>query len=716
MVPRFFSRQKSSKLAVEDALGETGQLRYIAILKNRDWDDLKFSNRDENNPRKNANDIHEDDVNKEVTVDFTQARSIFSQSDGNFENVESGTDEHSHVTPSPKDVEHEIRSAYQIVSQYCFKEYLAELKQAQQELENLNNHDRSTENQPFLMSIENSSLVHNTGETSDIIRTESETDMIAPPTEAFSNIYSDVPVVSENSSPFMKSEVESSEIHCECCTCCDRYRNSAEQKLMIYKDKDAFCTIFDSFNDEHYYIKVYDGYSYVVATCPKYHPYLAVEVVDVLSNCILVQKNKDEEALSQTKEAPWNKWFRNNKPNATKEGAPSNESETNVTSDISSKTASLSTSMLLDMNRSLSKTEQTLEKTAPSSSCSDDDPDAIKGVRELSRYSSSGDLYSECDNEVSDSLEARANLGRQDNFSELRKIDTSSSAVNPSEELSECMINDKSNIGLFKDQITNAGLRGAEHKSNAASVCTSKLLDTRDQKVLDGEEMTMPSTSFSDNIIAPSKTCIDLSHTSNERGQSVEPTWMKNLNTQTRHLFSRFQKNGPTDKIEEDPFQTHDVTKYTQVVFSQYGFFDEGTRGYQCLVNSIELKHQMNEAIQSLLLATPLEQKELTNKLFGWSRTFKNRTGSVRNKKAELITNLGAGFALGSIVVFAVGGLIIAGPELALLSALGAEAVETSVLAAACGIAYRITTHAAQKTWFWSQPFVYEVANELVAG
>jgi hypothetical protein len=455
-----------------------------------------------------------------------------------------------------------------------------------------------------------------------------------------------------------------------------------------------------------------------VVTSSDYPPYLAAEVVDVLSNGILVlrKSKQDEEEKQEAKEEnaarreqqpqPWNQkmqqWFGNPLARSTKEeGKESNSSETVVT-----KTSEAESGDATIAEKKEEENDDLGEETVdfePHETTGSTNPVAIIHEKqcdgaencvsstecEVSATTCNSSKNGDNSDPVASALIESSTAGKTSK--KLIDVDELNAAdISPAGTMATCVILSKGETGNT-EPMSSSEDGNAIDESNAMTVGAG-----------------LPSTAVEEAAVV------------------TKANWVDNFNSQRQQLLARFQITSPTSKEqqqqladEQDPLQAEDIEKYTKVVFLQYGSFEEGARGHHCLVNTIELKHQMNPQIHILMggagnktdkaLSTMLTEQQLEilmKKLFGWSRTFKRKTKSVRNKKAEMITNFGSAAAVGSIVVFAVGGLIFAGPELALLSALGAEAIETTVLAAACGIAYKLTSHAAEKTWFWSQPFI----------
>jgi len=210
-----------------------------------------------------------------------------------------------------------------------------------------------------------------------------------------------------------------------------------------------------------------------------------------------------------------------------------------------------------------------------------------------------------------------------------------------------------------------------------------------------------------------------------------------NTNEESEQVDSNIQQQESSSKALPDASNSDELEVYCKTVFLQYGTFEGESLGYTTLVKSMQVKYDASPKINQLLLLTKrlqvLQQQppsdtqtnvnttedrkeeiekcnqfvdKTINLLIHQSKIFKRKTRSVVNARGEFIAKLGAVVGVGSIAVFATAGLIFAGPEMAILSVLAGEAIETSVLAGACGLWYHITAQAAVKTWFWSQEFV----------
>ena len=208
--------------------------------------------------------------------------------------------------------------------------------------------------------------------------------------------------------------------------------------------------------------------------------------------------------------------------------------------------------------------------------------------------------------------------------------------------------------------------------------------------------------------------------------------WRKKISSQSESIHRSIQSKISSFKDQEPKQQTSNtrddnknntacdagcvdiqltLDEYCKAVFCWYvSLANKESAVYESHNQVIDIMYQMNHNIQALLSSSSKDEQRnesICQTLCQQSKIFKDRTKSVRNKKAERIATFGKVAAVGSLAVFGIGGLILAGPELAVASMFAGEMVETSALALLCGAWYKVTQDSARQCWFWSQPFLH---------
>ena len=255
---------------------------------------------------------------------------------------------------------------------------------------------------------------------------------------------------------------------------------------------------------------------------------------------------------------------------------------------------------------------------------------------------------------------------------------------------------------------------------------------------LKDDDSTTPTTSTT----STTKTTITPAPTINKMNQNdsiqnlgnILLDWRKKASSQSESIHRSIQSKLASLKDQQPKDQVSNRTnnntacdagcvdiqlsldEYCKAVFCWYvSLANKKSAVYESHNQVIDIMYQMNNNIQALLSSSSenQERKEsICKSLCQQSKIFKDRTKSVRNKKAERIATFGKVAAVGSLAVFGIGGLILAGPELAVASMFAGEMVETSALALLCGAWYKVTQDSARQCWFWSQPFIHHHVSE----
>jgi hypothetical protein len=159
---------------------------------------------------------------------------------------------------------------------------------------------------------------------------------------------------------------------------------------------------------------------------------------------------------------------------------------------------------------------------------------------------------------------------------------------------------------------------------------------------------------------------------------------------------------------------TAEINEYCKTIYLEYGTLENGTKASEMLDQVDEIKDKMNSNINVML--ENMENAEMlqskADELLEQSKMFKKRTSKLKKEmwmknKGAMILKAGT---IGAVVIGATAGFLAGGPGgaafVALPSVVAAEAIEVSLIAAACGVGYYATAKAAVKSWFWSLKFV----------
>jgi len=452
---------------------------------------------------------------------------------------------------------------------------------------------------------------------------------------------------------------------------------------------------------EQWFIKHYNGFTYILVTSFDYPMYLSCEIIDVLSNPIIVQS--EEQHNKQKRE------------NANKKAK----------------------AQFQNMFQSTKSWVDEQKKRHRACICK------RQLQREGKNNMSSGDLNLSIDQ--NDTTTADISVMEE-------KTTTDEENTGDDKSCATTATTTTTTTTVTVDTDNNGAAVGSHHRRNSSN---NNIKEFFENKVPNWWENNVKQKF--DNHVRPrinnknsSSSINDDSDTENNRTnpKAAIPNWWKNnVQQKLETVLPNKNKNNSNNNIKaydveydnadddttnnntsddesKEKRPTLDITSkeqltiYCKIIYAKYGLIDPNNKEdclpYQMLTKTIPNKFIMSSKIIQLLNNVTIDEEASINDqtydsiketLIIQSQQFKKKTQSVESPKRDLIQKIGTIVGVGSLAAFATAGLIFAGPEVALLSMFAGEIIETSALMGTLGVWYHLTVKAEQNTWFWSQDF-----------